>query len=189
MRNKFTDHIFCAMDTETTGTDPSSGDRIVEVALVPIYKGKILYRGIYHSLVNPKIKIPAVIEKVHGIGNQQLQSAPDMEKVFEKIKTYMTKSIMVFHRAQFDLTFLDFAAKEVGTFLPTIRFLDTHEIAQYIFKERKTLPWLAKHYDLPQPTHRALDDAIVTAKVFLKMIKELEMDVTELVKTWSGEEW
>lgn len=189
MRVRLTDPIFCAMDTETTGTDPLAGDRIIEVALVPIYKGKILYRGIYHSLVNPQIKVPATIEKVHGIGNEELQNAPSTREVFEKIRTYMNKSIMVFHRAEFDLTFLDFAVKEIGTFLPTVRFLDTYEIAELLFKEKKTLSWLAKRYDLPTPTHRALDDALITAKVFLRMVRELKVDITELVKTWSGEEW
>ncbi|WP_448536529.1 3'-5' exonuclease [Pseudothermotoga sp.] len=187
MRTRPTDHIFCAMDTETTGTNPLAGDRIIEIAMVPIYKGKILYRGIYHSLVNPQIRVPAMIEKVHGIGNEQLQNAPSMDEVFEKIRSYVSRSIMIFHRAEFDLTFLDFTAKDVGTFLPTVRFLDTYEIAELLFRERKTLSWLAKHYDLPAPTHRALDDAIITAKIFLRMTRDLRMDVTELVKTWSGE--
>jgi len=80
------------MDTETTGTDPLAGDRIVEVAMVPIYKGKILYRGIYHSLVNPQIRVPATIEKVHGIGNEQLQNAPSMDEVFDKIRSYISRS-------------------------------------------------------------------------------------------------
>jgi DNA polymerase-3 subunit epsilon len=112
-----------------------------------------------------------------------------MDEVFEKIRSYVSRSIMIFHRAEFDLTFLDFTAKEIGTFLPTVRFLDTYEIAELLFKERKSLSWLAKRYDLPTPTHRALDDAIVTAKIFLRMVRDLEMDVIELVKTWSGEEW
>ena len=189
MRTKPTDHIFCAMDTETTGTNPLAGDRIIEVAMVPIYKGKILYRGIYHSLVNPQIRVPATVEKVHGIGNEQLRDAPSMDEVFEKIRSYVSRSIMIFHRAEFDLTFLDFTAKEIGTFLPTVRFLDTYEIAELLFREGKSLSWLAKRYDLPTPTHRALDDAIVTAKIFLRMVRDLEMDVIELVKTWSGEEW
>lgn len=189
MKLKPSEHIFCAMDTETTGTNPLAGDRIVEVAIVPVYKGKILYRGIYHSLVNPHIRVPAMIEKVHGIGNEELQNAPSMGQVFEKIRSYMTRAIMVFHRAKFDLTFLDFTAKEVGTFLPRVRFLDTYELAELLFKEKKTLSWLAKRYDLPAPTHRALDDAIITAKIFLRMVRELNVDVTEFVRTWSGGEW
>jgi len=127
------------MDTETTGTNPLAGDRIIEVAMVPIYKGKILYRGIYHSLVNPQIRVPATVEKVHGIGNEQLRDAPSMDEVFEKIRSYVSRSIMIFHRAEFDLTFLDFTAKEIGTFLPTVRFLDTYEIAELLFKEKVSL--------------------------------------------------
>ncbi|MFN3283381.1 MAG: exonuclease domain-containing protein [Pseudothermotoga sp.] len=135
------DNLFCVMDTETTGTDPLGGDRIIEIAIVPVYKKKILYRSIYNSLVNPKIKIPAVIERVHKISNQDIENAPTIDEVFEKMRTFMRKSIMVFHKAEFDLTFVDISAKEIGVFPPTINYIDTREMSKVLFGEEKTLNW------------------------------------------------
>ncbi|MGJ8454087.1 3'-5' exonuclease [Pseudothermotoga sp. U03pept] len=184
------ERLFCVMDTETTGTDPLAGDRIVEVAIVPVYKNKILYKSIYSSLVNPKIRIPAIVEKVHRISNEDIESAPTIDEVFEKIRSFMRRSIMVFHRAEFDLTFIDISAKEIGVFPPTVNYLDTREISKELFGEGKTLSWLAQRYGLEKPKHRALDDALVTAKAFIKMCRQLtEAQLAELLHTWRGKEW
>ncbi len=188
---KFLDKfLFCAMDTETTGTDPFSGDRIIEIAVVPIFKGRILRRSIYHSLINPNIKIPATIQKVHKITNAQIQNAPEMDQVFEEIRIYFSRAIMVFHRAYFDLTFLDMAAKEIGVLPPAITYVDTQEMSQVIFGEKKSLAWLSERFKLPKPTHRALEDATVTAKVFLNLSKSLtEAQFQDLIHIWRGSEW
>lgn len=178
------------MDTETTGTDPLGGDRIIEIAIVPVYKKKILYRSIYNSLVNPKIKIPAVIERVHKITNQDIENAPTIDEVFEKMRTFTRKSIMVFHKAEFDLTFVDISAKEIGVFPPTINYIDTREMSKILFGEEKTLNWLAQRFGYEKPTHRALADALVTARIFIKMLHQLtEPQISELLHVWRGQEW
>ncbi|GLI49132.1 DNA polymerase III subunit epsilon [Pseudothermotoga lettingae TMO] len=182
--------LFCAMDTETTGIDPMNGDRIVEVAIVPVYKGRILYRSIYHTLVNPKIRIPATIEKIHRITNEDIENAPTIEQVFGQMRSFMRRSIMIFHRAEFDLTFIDISAKEIGIFPPSIDYIDTREISEIIFGEKKALSWLAERFGFEKPNHRALTDAITTAKLFLKMTRKLAgSQIEELVHTWRGQEW
>jgi len=184
------DKLFCVMDTETTGTDPLGGDRIIEIAIVPVYKQKILHRSIYSSLINPKIKIPAIVEKVHKISNQDIESAPTIDEVFEKMRSFMRRSIMVFHRAEFDLTFVDISAKEIGVFPPSVNYIDTREMSKILFGEKKTLSWLAQRFGYEKPTHRALDDALVTAKVFIKMLSQLtEPQIIELLHNWRGQEW
>ncbi|AEH51045.1 3'-5' exonuclease [Pseudothermotoga thermarum] len=183
-------NLFCAMDTETTGTDPLGGDRIIEVAVVPIFKGKILRRSIYHSLVNPNVKIPATIQKIHKISNEDIQDAPEIDHVFEQLRIFLNRSIIVFHRAYFDLSFLDISAKEIGMLPPTVTYIDTQEMAKMVFGEKKSLAWLAEKFKLPKPTHRALDDAMITAKVFLNLAKFLsKAQFEDLIRVWRGSEW
>ncbi|RKX35718.1 MAG: 3'-5' exonuclease [Thermotogae bacterium] len=182
--------IFCAMDTETTGVDPMNGDRIIEIAMVPIYRGKVLLRWSFQSLVNPIVRIPALTEKVHGISNSQISDAPTMEEIFPTIAGYVRKSILVLHHGDFDLSFLDMEAKEIGTFPLSISYVDTSEISKTLFGETKSLTWLAHRYGFDEPNHRALDDAVLTCKVFLKMMRSLGHDrVKEFIRVWRGRDW
>ncbi len=190
MKSFLENSLFCTVDTETTGTEPFSGDRIIEIAIVPIFKGKILRRSIYHSLVNPNIRIPATIQKVHKISNDEIQNAPTVDHVFEQVRTYLTRSIAVFHRAYFDLTFLDMSAKEIGTLPLTISYVDTQEMAEAVFGTKKSLTWLCERFRLPKPSHRALEDALLTAKVFLNLSNFLtEAQFRDLIHIWRGSEW
>jgi len=180
--------VFCVVDTETTGTDPESGDRIVEVAIVPVYKGKLIIEKSFVSFVNPEVKIPALIEKVHRIRNSYLKSAPKMREVFPTIRNYLNGMIPVFHNGKFDLTFLDYAAKEIGEFPLSPHYIDTQDLAIEIFGQPKTLEWLAQFFSITDKiNHRALDDAIVTAKVFIRLAKMVGINnIGEFLKKWNG---
>ncbi len=182
------DTVFCAVDTETTGTDPEKGDRIVEIAMIPIYKGKIIVEKAFVSLVNPMVRIPALVERIHRISNTSVMEAPSMEEVFPKIREYLSGMVPVFHNGKFDLTFLDFAAKEVGEFPLSPFYIDTHELSAEVFRRPKSLEWLAKRFSLTDRiNHRALDDAIVTAKVFIKLVKMIGYEnLGKFLRKWNG---
>jgi DNA polymerase-3 subunit epsilon len=180
--------VFCAVDTETTGVEPERGDRIVEVAIVPIYKGKIIVEKAYASLINPMIRIPAVIEKVHGIGNSEVSRAPSMDYVYPKIAKYFSGMVPVFHNGKFDLMFLDYAAKEIGSFPLDPYYIDTYEMSKAVFRRARSLEWLAKYFSITDRiNHRALDDAIVTAKVFVKLSQIIGVKrIGEFLLKWNG---
>jgi len=180
--------VFCAVDTETTGVNPEDGDRIIEVAMVPIFKGRLILNKAFATLVNPNIGISYGSQKVHKIGVELLERAPSMREVFPKVRYYLKNMIAVFHNGNFDLTFLDFAAKEVGELPIDVTYLDTQDMASEIFGEKKSLEWLAKKFSLTDRiNHRALDDAIVTAKVFLKLAKNLGWEnLGKFLKKWKG---
>ena len=178
--------VFCVVDTETTGVDPLKGDRIVEIAIVPVFKGKIILEKAFHSLVNPKVRIPALVQKVHGISNSEVMEAPPMEEVFPLLRSFIRGTILVFHNAHFDLTFLDFAAKEIGEFPLTVSYIDTQDMTREIFGRNHTLKWLTRKLGIrDEIAHRALDDAVVTAKVFVKLSKIVGYsNVDEFVRRW-----
>ena len=79
-------NVFVVVDTETTGSSPLNGDRIIEIAAIPIYHGKIYYELRFHSLVNPQITIPAAISSIHGLKNADVNDEPSMLEVFPKFK-------------------------------------------------------------------------------------------------------
>ncbi|MBZ4661497.1 3'-5' exonuclease [Thermotoga petrophila] len=181
------DTVFCVVDTETTGTDPFAGDRIVEIAAVPVFKGKIYRNKAFHSLVNPRIRIPALIQKVHGISNMDIVEAPDMDTVYDLFRDYVKGTVLVFHNANFDLTFLDMMAKETRNFPLTNAYIDTLDISQEVFGRPHSLKWLCEKLGIRDKIeHRALSDALVTAKVFVRLVKLLgEHKVDDFIrKKW-----
>jgi DNA polymerase-3 subunit epsilon len=180
--------VFCAVDTETTGVEPDRGDRIIEIAIVPIYKGKVIVEKAYVSLINPMIRIPAVIEKIHGISNSEVSKAPSMETVYPTIAKYFSGMIPVFHNGRFDLMFLDYAAKEIGSFPLDPYYIDTYEMSKVVFGKAKSLEWLARYFSVTDKVnHRALDDAIVTARVFVKLSQIIGVRrIGEFLLKWDG---
>jgi DNA polymerase-3 subunit epsilon len=182
------DTVFCVVDTETTGTDPLAGDRIVEIAAVPVFKGKIYRNKAFHSLVNPRIRIPALIQKVHGISNMDIEEAPDMDAVYDLFRDYVKGTVLVFHNANFDLTFLDMMAKETGNFPITNPYIDTLDLSEEIFGKPHSLKWLCERLGIKTTIqHRALPDALVTARVFVKLVEYLgENRIDEFIRGKRG---
>ncbi|MGC8820248.1 MAG: 3'-5' exonuclease [Fervidobacterium sp.] len=185
------DNVYCCVDIETTGIDPSMGDRIVEIAIVPVYKGKIVKEWIYTSLVNPKVQIQAYAQSVHKISNSDIEDAPELSEVISVVRKYSQDTILVFHNARFDLTFLDFAAKEVGQLPLDIYYIDTLDISRAVYGKKRKLESLAQEMEiLHKVTHRAYDDAIVTANVFIKFFEKYGWEViNEFLKRWVGREY
>jgi len=180
--------VFCAVDTETTGVNPDRGDRIIEIALVPVYRGKIILEKAYVTLVNPMVRIPALVEKVHGIGNSEVVRAPSMDDIFPTIKSYLSNMVPIFHNGKFDLMFLDYAAKEIGSFPIDPTYIDTYEMSSILFGKPRSLEWLARYFSITDKIHhRALDDAVVTARVFLRMAQMIGYErVGEFLLKWNG---
>lgn len=185
------ENVYCVVDIETTGVDPSVGDRIVEIAIVPVYKGKIVKEWVYSSLVNPGVYIHAYAQKVHKIRNIDLVGAPSVEEIVSVVRRYAEDTILVFHNARFDLTFLDYAAKEAGQLPLDVYYVDTLDIAVAVYGKRRRLESLAKELRTTHKvTHRAFDDAHVTAEVFVKFYERFGWGlVHEFLRHWHGREY
>lgn len=163
--------VYIVIDTETTGSNPLKGDRIIEIAAFPIYKNKIYYDLMFHTLVNPEIKIPAQITGIHGLKDRDVSDKPTMFEIYPRLRNYLGDSVIVGHSIYSDLKFFDISAKETGKFPLSNRFIDTLELSQLVFKRGPyNLSTVSKRLKIKDmPTHRALDDARVTAKVFLAL--------------------
>ena len=165
---------FIAIDVETTGFSPSRGDRVIEVGAVVVEHRRIVDE--FQSLVNINKSIPRSATLIHGITNDMLDGQPAAEDVYPKLRTLFSDATLIAHNAQFDIRFLRHEFGRMGFGFDN-RYLCTLQIC------RKRFPRLPNHrletvcrhlfglQDEGVQMHRALDDARMTARLWLKMMK------------------
>ena len=160
------------VDIETTGLS-STDDRIIEVGAVAVEDRRITDE--FHSLVNAGKSISWHAQKVHGITDKMLIGQPRPEEILPQVHDFFGQSALVAHNARFDLSFLRREFSRLGLELGT-RSHCTLQLA------RKMLPRLPNHRLETVATqllgkepfkgrqkHRALNDARVTAQVWLML--------------------
>ncbi|MBS4084201.1 MAG: DNA polymerase III subunit epsilon [Rhizobiales bacterium] len=118
-------------DTETTGFDPATGDRIVEIGCIELLN-RIPTGATFHTYINPERDMPPSAEAVHGLSEEFLADKPLFAEVAEKFLEFIgTDSKLVAHNAGFDMTFIDFELKKCGLVPPTRdRVIDTLTLAR-----------------------------------------------------------
>ncbi|WP_129409501.1 3'-5' exonuclease [Marinitoga lauensis] len=181
--------VFVSFDLETTGLKPDFGDRIIEIAAIPIFNGKIKRKFEFHTLINPKIRIPVEGSQFHKLNNKDIENAPTMNEIFPKFKEYIANTILVSHNAKMDMLFLDVAAKESGTLPVENYYIDTLEIAKVLLDRGPySLESLSKKFNIyVGRSHRAYEDALMTAKLFLIFIKKFGLkNLGDFIKKWRG---
>ncbi|MBM3587657.1 MAG: DNA polymerase III subunit epsilon [Alphaproteobacteria bacterium] len=94
------------LDTETTGLDPLTGDRVIEVAAVELFN--LLPTGeVFHSLIDPERDIPAEASRIHGFTNGDVAGKPKFPDIAEALLAFLGDSDIIAHNAPFDFGFLD----------------------------------------------------------------------------------
>lgn len=162
------------VDVETTGSNPEY-NRVVEIGAVKITGGKIV--DTFHSLVHPERKVPFFISFMTGISSRMLRTSPRFFHIAEDLKKFLAETIFVAHDARFDYEFLktEFTRANYPSFY--LRTLCTIKLARRVFPgfARYNLRDLSSNLGIPlDRAHRALDDCLATAKIFLLMLKQLE---------------
>lgn len=162
-------------DVETTGFSPLRGDRIIEIGAVMVEGRRCT--GEYQTLVSVPESVARKASQVHGITDRMLQGQPLPEEVYPALRDFIGGSTLVAHNASFDLAFLAHELARLGMSLPN-RHICTLRLA------RRRLPELPNHRletvyrhlfgELPDGNwrHRALDDARLTARVWLALANE-----------------
>lgn len=166
-------NTFVVFDLETTGlvNVPSGGkmDAITEIGAVKIIGGEI--REKFTTLVNPERKLDEEIVKLTGITDEMVKDAPKISEVIPDFFKFCDGCLLVGHNVQFDFKFIQYyGAQEEYMFEQ--RTYDTLSIAQgMLFLPNYKLNTLADHYGIVFNHHRAWDDALTTAKIFIELIK------------------
>jgi DNA polymerase-3 subunit epsilon len=169
---------FVVFDTETTGLEPSGGDKIVQLAGVRIVNGRLLRGEVFNSLVHPGRPIPSVAAKVHGITDAMVATADPIGAVLPRFHRFVGDAVLVAHNAAFDMKFLTLEQDATGVVF-TNPVLDTVLLGAAVFgaEESLTLDTLAERFDIriaSEERHTALGDALATGHTLLKLLDLLE---------------
>ncbi len=165
---------FVVIDLETTGNAPAKTDKIIEVGIVVIEQDTIV--DSYSTLLHPNKEIPPFITNLTGISDDDVMDAPSFEEIADEISALFADSYLIAHNVPFDLGFLNEELANSNRIKLTNPVLDTVELARILFpsapsfKLNQLTEYLQIQHDQP---HRALSDAFVTAKLFLKLKEKL----------------
>ncbi|WP_299413866.1 DNA polymerase III subunit epsilon [uncultured Sulfitobacter sp.] len=162
------------LDTETTGFDPQSGDRIVEIGAVELI-GHVATGKTYHQYINPEREMPNEAFQVHGLGDEFLRDKPKFAAVGQAFLDFVGDSKMIIHNAAFDMKFLNFELAKMGLQqLPWDQAIDTLAIARKKFPgSPSSLDALCRRFGIDNSSrtlHGALLDSEILAEVYLELI-------------------
>jgi len=161
-------------DTETTGLDPKSGDRMVEIGCIEMVN-RVPTGNTYHAYFHPDRDMPAAAEAVHGLSITFLSDKPRFhEKAHELLEFLGEETMLVAHNAGFDFGFVNAELEMCG--LPPLgrdRMIDTVQLARVRHPGAKlSLDALCTRYGIDRihrTRHGALLDAELLAQVYVEL--------------------
>jgi DNA polymerase-3 subunit epsilon len=178
------------LDTETTGLNPRTGDRIIEVGCVELVN-RMLTGNNFHRYINPERDSDEGALAVHGLTTEFLSDKPKFHEIVEELRDFVKDAEIIIHNAPFDLGFLNHEFERLG--LPSFTHhchgvIDTLIHAKEMHPgKRNSLDALCDRYGVSnshRKLHGALLDAELLADVYLSMTRgqnSLGMDVEEEV--------
>lgn len=162
------------LDTETTGLDPLTGDRVIEVAAVELVN--LLPTGeVFHSLIDPERDIPAEASRIHGFTNGDVAGKPKFAGIADALLAFLGDSEIIAHNAPFDFGFLD--AELLRCIRPA---LDRRRMIDSLAMAKARYPGMPNNLDAlcrrvgvdnsMRGSHNAILDCQLLAQVYLEMM-------------------
>lgn len=174
-------------DTETTGLNPATGDRLVEIGCVEMVN-RVETGRTYHAYFNPQRAMPIEAEQIHGLSDRFLSDKPLFASLADELLEFLGDAPLVAHNAGFDFGFLNAELTLCGR--PTIamsRMIDTVPMARKLHPGAKhTLDALCSRYGIDRShriKHGALLDAQLLAQVYVELTggRQIGLSITEVV--------
>jgi DNA polymerase III subunit epsilon len=161
-------------DTETTGLDPATGDRIVEIGAIELINHVPSGRT-FHVYLNPERPMSPEAFAIHGLGDDFLRDKPVFRDKAQDFVTFIGDAKLIAHNAMFDMKFINAELQAVG--FPTIsvsRAIDTAAMARSRFPGAPaSLDALCRRFGIDnsgRTLHGALLDSTLLAEVYLELI-------------------
>ena len=162
------------LDFETTGLSPNQGDRAIEIGAVKLLDGVVI--DTFQELMNPGFRVNSFIESYTGISNVMLNSAPSCGEVMNRFADFIGNENLVAHNASFDKRFLDAEFAFINRDYKG-QFACSMLIARRLYPEAPNhkLGGLVEFKQIENDGvfHRALADSEMTAKLWLRMLKDM----------------
>ena len=160
-------------DTETTGLDPMTGDRVIEIAAVELI-GDLPTGKHFHTLIYPQRDIPDEVVRIHGITIERVRDAPRFEEVAEALLAFFGDGKLIAHNAPFDFGFLNAELSRASrSALAFERMIDTLALARLRFPGMpNSLDALCRRFGIDlteRTTHNALLDCRLLAEVYVEL--------------------
>ena len=170
------------LDTETTGLDPDSGDRLVEIGAVELVNHMPTGRT-FHVYVNPQRDVPQEAVDVHGLTAQFLADKPLFAAIAADFAAFIGDARLVIHNAAFDIKFLNAELGWAGQpTVPWARAVDTLDLARLRFPgAQNTLDALCRRFGVDNSArekHGALLDSELLAEVYLELMGGRQPDLS-----------
>lgn len=162
------------LDTETTGLDPASGDRIVEIGAIELLNHLPTGRT-FHVYIDPERDMPPEAEAVHGLSSAFLKDKPTFGKIAGEFLDFIGDAVLVIHNASFDVGFLnvELSFLRLAPLAPE-RVVDTLHLARQKHPgAANSLDALCRRYGIDnskRTKHGALLDSELLAEVYLELI-------------------
>ncbi len=173
---KLSELTYTVFDTETTGLEPSNGDEIIQVGAARIVNNRLLRQETFDQIVDPEIPLKPESIPIHGITEDMVRGKPNIDVVLPAFHEFCEDTVLIAHNAAFDMRFLQLKEERTG-----IRFtqpvLDTLLLSAVVHpnQESHKLDVILERLGITIGTrHNALEDALATGEVFLKLVKLLE---------------
>jgi DNA polymerase-3 subunit epsilon len=164
------------LDTETTGLDPTKGDRLIEIGCIELFN-RIPTGREFHQFLNPDRDVPAEAQAVHGISTDFLRDKPRFPQVADAFLEFIGSDILVIHNAAFDVGFLSAELVRAGkSAIAMSRVVDTLALARRKHPAGpNSLDALCKRYGVDnskRTKHGALVDSLLLADVYVELLGE-----------------
>lgn len=163
------------LDTETTGLDPASGHRVVEIGCVELIN-HLPTGNHFHKYLNPQREMPEEAFRVHGLSNDFLADQPLFEAIVDEFLDFIGDDAqLIIHNAEFDMKFLNAELSRCARpILPMSRATDTVKMARKRFPgAQANLDALCRRFEIDNSSrtkHGALLDSELLAEVYLELI-------------------
>ena len=170
---------YVVFDTETTGLNPKEAE-ILSIGAVKIKGNKILTSQTFEVYLKNFKEISSKSIEIHGIRPCDLDNARDSSEAIIEFLNFIGSRTLVGYYLEFDVAMINKYIKPmIGITLPN-KMIEVSEI--YYDKQISIIPQgnidlrfdtILKKYDIPNMgVHNAVNDAVMTAMIFLKLTKE-----------------
>ncbi|MFV0295457.1 MAG: DNA polymerase III subunit epsilon [Hyphomicrobiaceae bacterium] len=172
------------LDTETTGLDAKTGDRLVEIGCVEIVNR--MPTGVeFHRFICPEDReVHPEAFQVHGISTEFLADKPKFREVVDDFLAFIGDAPLVIHNAPFDAGFINMELSRVRRpEIPRSRLVDTLELARRKHPAGpNTLDALCRRYGIDnskRTKHGAIMDSLLLAEVYVELLAERQAKLSQ----------